>query len=83
MNPTVFFLFKQILTQTAECTCFFTCYTVETHDKKLHFSVRESGYFLFLGWPYIEFWTRDPIFRSKLLNSGVQRSKIEGLDFLT
>ena len=57
--------------------------TVETYDKKLHFSVRESGNFLFLGWLYIQFWTGNPIFRSKLVNSGVQRSKFEGLDFLS
>ena len=30
---------------------------------------------------YTQFSTRNPMFRSKLLNSTVQRSKIEGLDF--
>ena len=60
----------------------FVLYTVETYDKKLHFSVRESGHFLFLGQIYIQLWTRNPIFRSKLLNFGIQRWKIESLDFL-
>ena len=70
--------------------CLSVC-TVETYDKKFQFSVRESGNFLTLGCLYTRFWTRNPSFRSKLSNSGVQRSnswknefvKIEGLDFLS
>ena len=55
--------------------------TVETYDKKFQFLVRESGNFLFLGCLYTQFWTRNPNFRSKLSNSGVQRPKIGKTNF--
>ena len=66
--------------------------TVETYDKKLHVLVLESGFFLLPAgymhiyiyiYMYSLFWTRNPMFRSKLFNSGVQRSRSESLDFLS